>query len=931
MQKYLLCLLSGLIFYGAISGQCPDGGVLWKRIIFLKDSTHIPAKEQLAELLPYAGRMESCPYRYDSTHALLLQRIGALYYRLADYTLAIRFTRQAISIINAGKGKPYINPKALGKSYTNLKIYYDSLHEVKLKMESIDSSIAAALRTGAMELFIFYNLLEKVNYYFDVGDYQKCSNYAIYGEVLTGQYLRGKDSIDYIGNFFGWRINALLAVENYDLAEKLLSATISQFGKSGLKEKLDVVYSQLAKAYSGQGDYARALSYLQQELQYNKKTGFALGCKQNLNDIGYIYYANLHDLSSAMQYYHAALGYHNDVQSYRPDDLFESLNIYDNIANIYAKRKAYDSAFYFYQQAFDQIRVGVDEAGLLSGTQDEFLRNKKILYVVSLITNKADLYLDRFRDKKGKADLQKALHAYTMADLLLARIKTGQTEQQSQLFWRASNRHLYEQAIESAYLDGNHTAAFYFFEKSRAALLNDQLREEWWSSDSDIVKLSQLKTGILQLEKALRTAGASSKNFTQVQGDIFSRKQALDRLEQVIQSRDPLYYQSFLDSSFIILQDVQKDILMDHQAMLELFTGDSAIYVLQVTPQHTYLTKLNKKEFDSTAGSYISYISDPILLNSNFSAFARTARHLYGMIFQSSPLPKGRIIISEDGRYFPFEALVTDTGSPAPVYFLSDHAVSYAYSARYLLNRFASNSTAVSGNLIGIAPVQYGSGSGLGALVGSDHSLRQIASCFNYTDELVAAAASKNSFLRAFSGYRIIQLYTHASDSSSNGEPAIYFSDSALYLSDLISEKKPATRLAVLSACETGNGRLYQGEGVFSFSRGFAALGIPSSIANLWDVDNLSTYKLTEAFYQYLAKGMPIDIALQKAKMEFVHSASRGQSLPYFWAAPILVGKTEPIEFKQAFPWKWLAVLVLLGLAGLFFWRWRRIYGRPGS
>ena len=124
--------------------------------------------------------------------------------------------------------------------------------------------------------------------------------------------------------------------------------------------------------------------------------------------------------------------------------------------------------------------------------------------------------------------------------------------------------------------------------------------------------------------------------------------------------------------------------------------------------------------------------------------------------------------------------------------------------------------------------------------------------------------------MHQFSQYRIIQLYTHASDSSINNEPVIYFADSALYLSDLISEHKSHTQLIVLSACETGIGKIYQGEGVFSFNRGFAALGIPAAITNLWSVDNTSTYLLTELFYKWLAKGLPTDVELQKAKLDFL-------------------------------------------------------------
>ncbi|HKZ64951.1 MAG TPA: CHAT domain-containing protein, partial [Chitinophagaceae bacterium] len=168
------------------------------------------------------------------------------------------------------------------------------------------------------------------------------------------------------------------------------------------------------------------------------------------------------------------------------------------------------------------------------------------------------------------------------------------------------------------------------------------------------------------------------------------------------------------------------------------------------------------------------------------------------------------------------------------------------------------------------------------------------------------------------SQYRIIQLYTHAADSSSNNEPIIYFADSALYLSDLIIEYQPHTQLVVLSACETGTGKIYQGEGVFSFNRGFAALGIPAAISNLWSVDNTSAYLLTELFYKWLAKGVPTDVALQKAKLEFLQTASREKSMPCYWAGSVLVGKTDTIELSKSYPWKWIVLFLSIGCIGFF-------------
>lgn len=224
---------------------------------------------------------------------------------------------------------------------------------------------------------------------------------------------------------------------------------------------------------------------------------------------------------------------------------------------------------------------------------------------------------------------------------------------------------------------------------------------------------------------------------------------------------------------------------------------------------------------------------------------------------------------------------------------------------------------------MGFAPVQY-AGAGLPALYESDRSLNALTGYFSSAENFTGSKASRNNFLRHFADYRIIQLYTHAMNNIANGEPVIYFADSSLYLSDLVSEKKPATSLVVLSACETGTGRLYEGEGVFSFNRGFAALGIPAAITSLWKAENKKTYALTTAFYKYLAAGEPADVALQHAKLEFM-ATSKENALPFCWAVPVLTGKVTVLPAQQAANW-WLLLpaVALLVIVLIIVYRWWR-------
>ena len=760
----------------------------------------------------------------------------------------------------------------------------------------MDSCVAIAVRTGSVDVYALGALKERVEYLFDIGDYQRGFVSANMGESIIKTYLHGIDSIKTMIDFLTWKVNALLDFKDYNDAEHLVVAKISDCRLIGAKQFLGNLYEQLAIIQVQKSDYPQALYNFQQALNYHREDKYDLGCEQTLTNLAYyVYFKHFKNYRKAINTYKQALQYLRGNDS--DDDGYSNdmLNIYSNIGRAFAEEGSYDSAFYYFRLAFDQIRPGFNEDDIRRGSLSEAIQFKNARFIMDLLLNKADAYFRQFRlDSKAKS-INNAIRVFKLADHFVNIVNKGQSEVLSQLLWRGNTRLLYEHAIEACYLSDNISDAFYFFEKGRAALLNNQLNEQRWMGATDILKQAQLKKKILQLERELEKANTSSSRSRKVQEELFTRKRELDAVAKELKVNNPLYYQNYLDPVSVTIDDVKNKLLKDYQALVEFFSGDSAIYLFVITAQQARLSKIDKPAYDSTVGIFNRYIADQNLLNSGFGRFKNTASHLYNLIFEYNPVPNGRIIISQDDNYFPFEALVKDSDK-GDAYFLKDHAVSYTYSARFLMNEFDSYSNVSSQDFLGFAPVHYAPAMQLSSLPGSDVSLEKMKLYFSNPNGFVGKSASKSNFLQRFYRYQIIQIYSHASASSNFSEPVIYFADSALYLSELIGDHKPITRLVILSACETGLGKLYRGEGVFGFNRGFAALGIPSTVTNLWSVDSKSSYLLTELFYKYIAQELPLDIALQKAKMDLLSGESK---LPYFWAAFVLSGKTSAIELKQ--------------------------------
>ncbi|WP_204140067.1 CHAT domain-containing tetratricopeptide repeat protein [Halomicronema sp. CCY15110] len=103
------------------------------------------------------------------------------------------------------------------------------------------------------------------------------------------------------------------------------------------------------------------------------------------------------------------------------------------------------------------------------------------------------------------------------------------------------------------------------------------------------------------------------------------------------------------------------------------------------------------------------------------------------------------------------------------------------------------------------------------------------------------------------------------------------------------------TQLVVLSACETAQGEVVSGEGVYGLRRAFTLAGAESLVMSLWRVEDEGTQDLMVRYYENLLSGMGRSEALRLVQLEMIQAGDQ-YSHPYYWAAFVLTGDWRPLK-----------------------------------
>ncbi|MCC6461692.1 MAG: CHAT domain-containing protein, partial [Saprospiraceae bacterium] len=578
---------------------------------------------------------------------------------------------------------------------------------------------------------------------------------------------------------------------------------------------------------------------------------------------------------------------------------------------------------------------------------------------------RAEALLQLAASRPNGGYLDEALLLYASLDSVATELRLFYRDEGSKQQLVADCLPFYEKAIQTALALYRHRGeqryletAYFFSTRNKALLLQDGLQElqakDLGLPDSVTLRESQLRRACYRLFAAADPAYPEAR---------LAYQHFIQQLERAY----PEYYRiKFASAQRVDLAQVQQKIAAD-AAILEFFTGSTAVHIFLITPYAglQVFSAALPEGFQDRIGR-LRALAEDLNAEALSANYAQLANPLFQTLLQQ-PLvalrsETTRLCLVADAPLLktPFDLLPTQTvdrweGAEGPM-LIRRFALSSTFSTQYLLSAPQHRRQKENLQRFGGFGLEYDDFTlkalqaanqdldtsllkrNFGRLAYSDDEVREIAGLLHGTAWL-NTEARKSVFLQQVDRFRILHLAMHGFLKESDPQrSALIFSKSPgeedfyLHLAEIYGLPCNAD-MVVLSACNSSNGPSVPGEGLQSLALAFAYAGCPSVVANQWSASDQSSKDILLRFYRYLDAGLAKDVALQKAKLDYLQQSMPTYSTPAYWSSLILIGdpaaillpgeKTAAPAVPANRPYGWLAALSALLITG-FFWWWKR-------
>jgi CHAT domain-containing protein len=550
---------------------------------------------------------------------------------------------------------------------------------------------------------------------------------------------------------------------------------------------------------------------------------------------------------------------------------------------------------------------------------------------------KATVWDEIYREHNQEPDLKSALSAYQSTISLLDYIEKNYETDDAKILLKKKSREIYQAAFADCLLmhqlhpaGGYLEQAFAICEQNKASILSSSLREREYSGNSSVMLQERnIKYNIARLDE-MSSLSADSQVLESNARSKAAYEMSLARIEKQLETNDR-FYQFKYGNDNPSIPDIQRH-LGKTQLLVNFYETPEALHLFLVSDQEfrycriDSVARINRDLQDWLQRLKSSEIGRRFIDGGSgtrlYLALAEPIRALMPRKDQWIIIPDGLLY------YLPFESLP----GPGEHYLLEEATISYQFSSRFVVHeddQIASLNAPY--RVLSFAPFakskipegspDYGS---LAPLPASSQEIDGLPG-----EQFLGSHATKTQFLSELNKYPVLHLATHAvaDVAKPSGSFVAFYPEKKsapeddLFLEELYGLNMDATRLVIISACETGEGELVNNEGVLSLARAFVYAGCSSVVNSLWKADDRSTSIILRQFHEYLRRGYPASKALQRAKLDYLHGVSAYRS-PDYWSHLILLGNPD-VVFRpyQGFYWRVLAVVaamgILVGLIGI--------------
>ena len=470
-----------------------------------------------------------------------------------------------------------------------------------------------------------------------------------------------------------------------------------------------------------------------------------------------------------------------------------------------------------------------------------------------------------------------------------------------QLDNKVKGRIVSEAVFLKAKLNSSENKKFSEFQKLQKefAVISDQIQKQVLNNNLDYDKLVHLQKEYSALLTKQRI------QYTNIQSEIAN---------------------SLMSNSFVDLDEVIHKTTISNQTLVSYFVGSEAVYQFGISKEKLIFQKIvgsktEHQQFTEAIRSYNRFFDNPATINNDIPLFTDSSLKL----FRKLQLPKAEnLIIIPDGilSFIPFQTLLTSESSifkyAEMPFLIFESTVSYTVSfTEYLRNTTPLDERQ---SVLGVFPVFKNSAQELEYSV---NEAKAIAEVFK-SDMLMEPKATVKNFVASADSHTILHLSTHATGGSFSSGPSISFFDRTFSVEELYGLEF-SNQLVILSACDTGVGKVVKGEGTLSLARGFQYAGASNVLLSLWQVNDKSTAELMEYYYQNLSKTNSRNLSLHGASLDYLQNKTidNTRKSPYYWGAFVYYGTTDAPQEKRNISSVYF-LLLLIPLIGIGIWYYKK-------